>query len=298
MVARSSSSLDMKLPTLAIGTWKLGHSPEAEKDAIRLAIDKGIKCIDTAEIYHTEKLVGEAIKGSENIFVATKVSPANFHHDDVLRACDRSLQSLGISCIDLYQLHWPNNRVPIRETMSAMEELVNTGKVKHIGVSNFSIDELQEAQEAMRMHPIFSNQIELSVLVRDAEKGMLQYCRENDILVLAYSPFSEGLLFKRYPKTLKLLEDIGKRHSKTAAQVTLNWLLCHDNVIPIVQMGRKEHVLENLDAIDFRLSDEDMTLIGSNPERRRSNERRWGWLTKNTSLWAGLMGRSYSRKDR
>lgn len=288
----------VSLPPLAIGTWKLGHSPEAEKEAIRLALDKGINFIDTAEIYHTERLVAEAIKDRGNVFVATKVSPANFHHDDALKACDRSLQNLGIKCIDLYQLHWPNNRVPIRETMSAMEELVNAGKVKHIGVSNFSIDELQEAQEAMRMHPIFSNQIEMSVLVRDAENGVLQYCKENNILVLAYSPFSEGLLFKRYPKTLKLLEDIGKRYNRTAAQVALNWLLCHDNVIPIVQMGHKEHVMENLGALDFRLSDEDMKLIGSNPERRRSNEQRWGWLTKNTSFWASLMGRSYSRKDR
>lgn len=286
------------LSPLAIGTWKLGHDPEAEKEAIRLAIDKGLNFIDTAEIYHTEKLVGEAIKGHDNVFVATKVSPANFHHDDVLKACDRSLENLNRECIDLYQLHWPNNRVPIRETMSAMEELVNTGKVKHIGVSNFSITELKEAQESMRMHPIVSNQIEMSVLVRDSiENGMLEYCAENNILILAYSPFSEGLLFKRYPKTLKLLKDIGKRYNRTAAQVALNWLLQHKNVIPIVQMSHKEHVLENLGALDFRLSEDDMLLIGSNPEKRRSNEQRWGWLTKNTSFWASLMSRSYSRKD-
>ncbi|MDE1868530.1 MAG: aldo/keto reductase [Candidatus Micrarchaeota archaeon] len=288
----------VNLPPLAIGTWRLGHSHETEKEAIRLAIDKGINFIDTAEIYHTEKLVGEAIKGHDNVFVATKVSPANFHHDDVLKACDRSLANLGVKAIDLYQLHWPNNRVPIRETMLAMEDLVDKGKVKHIGVSNFSIEELQEAQEAMRLQSIVSNQIEMSVLVRDAENGMLEYCKENNILVLAYSPFSEGLLFKKYPKTLKLLEGIGKRYNKTAAQVALNWLLMHDNVIPIVQMGRKEHVLENLGALDFKLNEDDMTLIGSNPEKRRSNEQRWGWLTKNTSFWASLMGRSYGKKDR
>ena len=118
-----------KIPELGIGTWKMGGSPERETDAIRKAISIGMGLVDTAEMYGNERLVGEAVRGRK-AFLATKVSPHHFRHDDVIRACRESLSKLGVESIDLYQLHWPNRSVDIAETMSAMEELMDTGLIR------------------------------------------------------------------------------------------------------------------------------------------------------------------------
>ena len=135
-----------KIPEVGIGTWKLGVNPEKEINALRAGIDAGMRFIDTAEMYGTEWVVARAIKNEEEVFLATKVSPSHFSYNDVIKACDRSLKSLGARQIGLYQLHWPNHSVPIRETMRAMEALVDAGKIRHIGVSNFTVKEFQEAQ--------------------------------------------------------------------------------------------------------------------------------------------------------
>ena len=147
----------VKISEIGLGTWKY----QSNSEPLRVGISQGATHIDTAEMYGTEEIVGEAIEGLRNdVFLATKVSPSHLHYDDVLRAAEGSLKRLGVKTIDLYQIHWPNSRVPIKETMHAMEELVKQDKIRFIGVSNFSVREMKEAQEAMASQEIVSNLVE------------------------------------------------------------------------------------------------------------------------------------------
>ena len=143
-----------------------------------MGITLGACFIDTAESYGTEEVVGLAIQGiRKEIFLATKVSPRHFRHADVIAAADASLKRLNTDYVDLYQLHWPNYTVPIEETMGAMEQLVDSGKVRFIGVSNFFVRDLKRAQKAMRKHKIVSNQVRYNLIDRTVETDLLEYCR-------------------------------------------------------------------------------------------------------------------------
>lgn len=246
---------------LGIGTWKLGAEKDTAIITIKEALRYGINLVDTAQMYQNEEIVGEAIK-NEDVFLATKVSPHNFHERDIFRSCSESLKKLNISTIDLYQLHWPNPSVKISETMHAMEKLVDEGKIKHIGVSNFSLPELEEAIGSMKKYEIVSNQIEYSVLTRDIGDSIFDFCKENKITIIAYSPLGSGKLFdEKYSKMLILLEEIGKKYNKTAVQVSLNWLLQKENVCAIPKFSSKKHLLENLGALDWKLNFEDIKTI-------------------------------------
>ena len=161
---------------------------------MREAIALGANFIDTAESYGTEEVVGEAIKGVRNkVFLATKVSPRHFRRPEVIRSAEQSLKRLGTDYIDLYQLHWPNYHVPIGETMAAMEELVASGKIRFIGVSNFSVREMERAQATLSKDRIVSNQVRYSLVERTIEDGLLQYCEDRQITILAFSPLASGL---------------------------------------------------------------------------------------------------------
>ncbi|MDW8034386.1 MAG: aldo/keto reductase [Nitrososphaerota archaeon] len=158
--------------------------------ALRKGIELGINLIDTAEIYETEGLVSEAIHGfkRDELFIATKVWPTHLHYDGVLKAAERSLKRLKCSYIDLYQIHFPNPLIPLQESMRAMNRLVDEGKVKYIGVSNFSLEQLKRANEASPKYEIVSNQVEYNLLKRRIEKDLLPYCEKNNIVILAYRP--------------------------------------------------------------------------------------------------------------
>ena len=252
-----------KIPCIGMGTWKYGVDPEGEVRAMKAGLKLGMRFIDTAEMYHSEHIVAKAIAGEKDLFIATKVSPSHFSYDDVIRSCNNSLKNLGIKTIDLYQLHWPSRSVPIRETMRAMEQLVKDGKIRHIGISNFSVDETIEAQAALKSERIVSNQVEYSVFVRDPEQdGLTSFCRAENITIIAYSPFARGHMFdEQRRKALATLESIGKRHGKTGAQVALNWLISKGNVAPIPKATSSEHVKENAEAADFSLTKEEITTI-------------------------------------
>ncbi|MCX8184106.1 MAG: aldo/keto reductase, partial [Crenarchaeota archaeon] len=156
--------------------------------ALRKGIELGINLIDTAEIYETEGLVAEAIKGfkRDGLFIATKVWLTHLRYEKVLKSAEKSLRRLGCSHIDLYQVHWPNPSIPVEETMRAMSRLVDEGKVRHIGVSNFSLEQFKRAQEALPKHELASNQVEYSLTVRRIEKDLLPYCEQNRVAILAY----------------------------------------------------------------------------------------------------------------
>jgi len=245
------------VPEIGMGTWKYRGGVEP----LEVGISQGAWLIDTAEMYRTEDVVGRAIASRrKEVFLATKVSGSHLRRDQVLRSADASLRLLDTDYIDLYQIHWPNRGVPIAETMGAMESLVDQGLVKYVGVSNFNLGELQEAQNAMSRNPIVSNQVLYSLKDREIEGRLLPYCQEQDITILAYTSLADGSLAgkSRFPgrnsSGIKALEAVAAEVGKTLAQVALNWCTSHPNVIAIPKSDRLDRTLENCGASGWRLS--------------------------------------------
>ena len=175
-----------KIPVLGLGTWGIGggFSPSTSGDdeslrALQLGLELDMRFIDTAEMYghgHSEEIVAKAVKSQrDNVFIASKVSREHLHYDDVIRSCESSLKRLETDDVDLYQVHWPNDSIPIAETIKAMEHLAAEGKIHHIGVSNFSVQQTREAQNALSKVSLASNQVEYSLLDRSIEANLLSY---------------------------------------------------------------------------------------------------------------------------
>lgn len=243
------------VPEIGLGAWKYTGGVEP----LRRGIDLGASLIDTAEMYSTEGVVGQAVKGlRQRVFIATKVSGGHLRYDQVMRAAEASLQRLQTDYIDLYQIHWPDHHVPIAETMRAMEALVGSGQVKYIGVSNFSTQELREAQAAMTRYPIVSNQVLYNLKARGIERDLLPYCQQNHITVIAYTPLSDGSLatsqrFRR-DRGMQALEQVAAQVNRTLAQVALNWCTSRPNVIAIPKSNRLARIEENCQASGWRLT--------------------------------------------
>ena len=255
MELKALGQTGVTVPEIGLGTWQYRRGVEPLKRGIAL----GAFLIDTAEIYSTEGLVGEAIRGHrEHVFIATKVSGDHLRRQEVLRAADSSLRRLGTDYIDLYQIHWPNPRVPLEDTMEAMERLVDDGKVRFVGVSNFSMKELQEAQRLMRKHPIVSNQVLYNLQDREIEDDLLPYCQEQGITVMAYSPLAEGELTSgpsaRNRRAMEVLAGMARETGTTPAQVALNWCTVKPSVIAIPKASTIEHVEEDCKASGWKLS--------------------------------------------
>lgn len=235
--------------------------------ALRSGIELGINLIDTAEIYETEPLVAEAIKGyrRDTLFIATKVWPMHLKYDQVLKAAQRSLQRLQCSYIDLYQIHWPNPMVPIKETMRAMEKLVDDGEVRYIGVSNFSLSQTKEAEEALSKYELVSNQVEYSLKVREIEADLLPYCDKNGIVILAYRPLAHGALANPSGKLKAVIDEISQKDGgKTSSQIALNWLLNKSRMVfPIPRASRPQRVAEDAGAVGWSLDPSDMAKLAA-----------------------------------
>jgi len=255
---------DCKIPILGIGTWGMGgwfsrdtsHDNECI-DAIRTAVKSGMTHIDTAEIYgngHAEEIVGKAIKGipRKKLFITTKVAKNHLHYNDVLDSARKSMKRMNIKYIDLYLIHSPNQKVSLKETMSALDYLVERGLVRFIGVSNFSSKLLREAQSHAK-NKIVANQVEYNLLKRDAEKNLLGYCQKNGVLLIAYQPLALGKLAH---KGFRPFDEICLKYDKTPAQVALNWLISKQNVIAIPKASAR-HVRENLGALGWKIRKED-----------------------------------------
>ncbi len=209
----------LTLPEIGFGTLEYRGGVEP----LRRGVDLGACLIDTAEAYGTEDVVGEAIRGDRHrVFVATKALPRHFKYADLLMAADRSLTRLGTDYIDLYQLHWPNYAVPIEETMAAMEELVDRGKVRFIGVSNFSVTDLKKARAALSKHKIVSNQVRYSLADRTIERGLLRYCQEHGIAIIAHRPLARGVRHLEERDPGNVLRRVAAITGKSEAQVALN----------------------------------------------------------------------------
>jgi diketogulonate reductase-like aldo/keto reductase len=224
---------------------------------LQRGLDSGALFIDTAESYGNESVAAEAITGRRaQVFLATKVSPTNFRRPDVFRAADNSLRQLRTDYIDLYQLHRPNDQVPIEETLGAMEELVDAGKVRFIGVSNFSVAQLQHAQRAMRKHRIASNQVRFNLIDRTIMDGLLPYCQASGVTIVAYSPLARGFQHILDCDPQDVLSSIANASGHTPVQVALNWCLCLDQIVVIPKGNSVNHVMENCGASGWRLSPE------------------------------------------
>lgn len=256
---------DDRVTSIGLGTWGIGgkERPDYSRDkesveALRHGLELGINLIDTAEFYaagHSEELVGEAIRGfdREELFIVSKVWPTHFGYDEAKKAARASAKRLG-TYIDLYLLHWPTDDFgKIEETLHALEDLVDEGLIRYIGVSNFDLELLRRSQEVMRRYEIVANEVKYSLKDRwPEESGLLEYMKKEKIALIAYTPLEKGTLARN-----DCLAAIGKPYGKTAAQVALNYLIWEENVLAIPKAGRKEHVEENAGAMGWRLSKED-----------------------------------------
>ena len=244
------------IPMLGLGTYDLRGSEGAK--AVATAVDMGYRHLDTAATYENEEAVGQGVRDASvprhKLFLTTKVDRADLQKDAFIRSCEASLSRLGLEYVDLLLIHWPNDEVPLEETMEACDELVKAGKTRHVGVSNFTRRRLRESIAASSQ-PIAVNQVEYHPWLQ--QKGLLRLCREQGVLLTAYSPLGQGCILEE-----PALLEIGERLGRTPAQVSLRWLL--ENGIAAIPRSSSEHRMrENLSALEFELSREDHERIES-----------------------------------
>jgi diketogulonate reductase-like aldo/keto reductase len=259
----SSSTL---IPEIGLGTWGFHGGPEV----LRAGLDAGALFIDTAESYGTEEVVAQAIKARRpHVFLASKVSPEHFRRADLLKAADGTLGRLGTDYLDLYQLHQPNDRIPIDETVGALEELVDAGKVRFIGVSNFSVAQLRRAQAAARKHAIVSNQIRLNLADRTGLTEVLPWCQAHRVTVIAYSPLAREFHRIHDCDPKGTLAALARETGRTPAQIALNWCLCLDGVVAIPKSNDPAHTVENCRASGWRLNADQLQRLNQTIRFRR-----------------------------
>jgi len=246
------------VPVLGQGTWCMAEQSRqraAEIAALRQGIDLGMTLIDTAEMYGdgaAEELVGEAVAGRrDNIFIVSKVLPENASRRGAVAACERSLRRLGTDRIDLYLLHW-RGRVPLAETLEAFLALQRDGKIRHWGVSNFDVADMEEL-ESLGGEGMATNQVLYNLSRRGIEFDLLPWCDQHRTPIMAYSPIEQGRLLGH-----PVLASLAARHDATPAQIALAWTLRGNNVIVIPKAGTPAHVQENYATLDLVLTPEDL----------------------------------------
>jgi diketogulonate reductase-like aldo/keto reductase len=250
-----------RVPVLGQGTWRMGENTRAHKNevaALRLGIELGMTLIDTAEMYGeggAEKVVADAIEGQrERVFVVTKVYPHNASRTGLPKACERSLKRLRIDTIDLYLLHWRERNTQLAETVEAFEQLRAAGKIKRWGVSNFDVEDMEELWSIERGTNCAANQVLYNLENREIECGLLQWCRSNQIPIMAYSPVGHG----RGLLENMTLKEIAERHHATSSQIALAWALRQPGLITIPKASNEKHVRENARSIDIKLTKENL----------------------------------------
>lgn len=267
MLMRKFGGTGVDVPVLGQGTWMIEGDRDTETlavEALRLGLDLGMTHIDTAEMYgdgHVEEVVAEAIAGRrEEVFLVSKVLPSNASYEGTLKACERSLRRLRTDWLDMYLLHWPSSH-PIIETMRAMEKLVAEGLVRFIGVSNFDLEELREAERALKNERMTCNQVLYQLQDRGIERRLLPYCTEGEIAVAAYAPFGHGNFPSPRSVGGRVLAEIAKRHDRTPRQVALNFLTRHHCMFTIPKTTHPERVKENSGGVGWNLTSDDVVAI-------------------------------------
>ena len=247
------------IPVLGLGTWQ--STGQDCVDVVSQALKMGYEHIDTAQAYGNEKEVGQGIKQSgvsrDKFFLTTKIFPDDmkFEPEKLIAAAKRSLADLDTDYVDLLLLHWPDDRVPLSETIPALCELQKQGLTRHIGVSNFNIANVIEAEKYADV-PIVVNQVEFHPFIK--QKTLQTFLNNHHILLEAYSPLARGDVFDN-----EIIKEIADKHNVTPAQISLAWILADKHRIAIPKTSNPDHLQGNLDAINVQLSADDIEKISS-----------------------------------
>lgn len=250
------------IPVLGQGTWHMGENVRMrsqEVAALRTGIELGLSLIDTAELYGdgaAEELVGEAILGRrDEVFLVSKVQPENATREGVIEACERSLRRLRTDRLDLYLLHW-RGMIPLEETVAGFDALVQAGQIRYWGVSNFDTPDMERLVRIGAGEAVACDQVLYNLMRRGIEYDLLPWCRMRNIPLMAYSPIEQGRLLKH-----PTVRAIALRYGATPAQIALAWALRQEGVIAIPKAGTPAHVRENREALEIRLTGEDMAAL-------------------------------------
>lgn len=272
-----------EIPVYGLGTWQMGgrlerdllNDDKADIDAIKAAVNAGITHIDTAELYadgYTETLTGQAIKDFDrsSLFLVSKVKKENLSYDNIINSCKKSLERLGTDYLDLYLIHFANPEIPLQETMRALDFLKEKGLIKNIGVCNFTVERLKEAQSYTK-NKIVCNQVHYNLIFREPElKGVVEYCQKNDIFISAWRPLQKGMFSENAPQVIL---DMAEKYKKTPAQIAINWLISQPYVITLSKTRSLEHLNQNLGALDFVMDNDDIEKIRKEyPEQKEISD--------------------------
>jgi methylglyoxal/glyoxal reductase len=246
------------MPVIGFGTWQLSEGREVQ-EATTEALRVGYRLIDTAKLYGNERSVGEVIRNSkiprEEIFVTTKLWSNDQGYENAIEAFEGSLERLGLDYLDLYLIHWPGYDVQRRkDSWRALSELYNEAQVKAVGVSNYEVEHLQELMNDSTLVPAV-NQIEFHPFIYEDQQPTLEFCRQQGIVVEAYSPLARG-----HQLNHPIISALAEEHGKTNAQVMLRWAIQHQTV-PIPKSSHAARIKENFEVLDFKLPDQDMEML-------------------------------------
>jgi len=265
---------DFELPVFGFGTWQMGGREKRNPDnddktdiyAIKKAIELGVTHIDTSAWYaegHTEELVGKAIKGFDrsSLIITTKVAPMYLHYNDLIKSAMESLKRLGTDYIDVYVIHNPNPYIDIKESMKALDYLVDRKFVRYIGLSNFNVRQFKEAQDNSS-NKIVCNHLHYNLKHRGPLlDGTIQYCQDNDVMVVAWRPVQKGLFSKQ---RFEILKKLCLKYGKTENQIAINWLVFQKNVVTISKTRNIDHLKENIEAVEWEMEESDVELLMKN----------------------------------
>lgn len=241
-----------QVTSLGQGTYQMGRRRQEEIKALRRGIDLGLTLIDTAEMYGTEELVGEAVRPCrDRVFIVSKVLPSHASYTGTKRACERSLQRLGTDYIDLYLLHWIGS-YPFSETVRALAELQQEGKIRQWGMSNLDVDDMEHILSLPHGKDCAADQVLYNLCDRGIEYDLMPWSKQHTLPLMAYTPLGEGRL-RNHPA----LQEIAHRHDATPTQVMLAWVMRTAGVIAIPKAGCVAHVEENARSLELILTDED-----------------------------------------
>ena len=263
MITRLFGATGVVVPVIGQGTWHMGESrrtERAEVAALRLGLELGLTHIDTAEMYGdggAERVVAQAIKGHprDALFIVTKMLPSNASYTGTIKACEQSLKRLGTGHVDVYLVLWWSGQHPIAETMRAMEALVKRGLTRFVGVSNFDVAQMRQAQAALESVRLACNQVLYHLRDRAIERDLLPHCEREQLAIVGYTPLARGGFMRDE------VVEIAKARGGTPRQVALNFLTRRAALFTIPKASRPEHVRENAGAPDFTLSPEELRAI-------------------------------------
>ena len=249
--------LGVPLPVLGQGTFMMEKNREESIKTLRTGIELGATHIDTAEMYgsgQVEKLVGDAIQTVRSkVFLVSKVLPSNASYEGTIEACEQSLKRLGTDHLECYLLHWRGSE-PLEETFRAFDQLLQDGKIRTYGVSNFSLEDMKEAVSLVGKERILCNQVLYHIGERAIEHELLPWCTENRIALVAYSPLGQGNFPAPHTTGGKVLAEIGNAHQASPEQVAIAFLLQSENVFVIPKTSRESHLRSNIGATEIELT--------------------------------------------